>query len=175
MVITDLLSRNAQLYGNEVSLVELNPAQLETNGLNWHEFENNNMQPHTDFRREISWKEFDDQANRFANFLLSRNFGKGKKIAILMVNCLEWLPIYFGILKSGAMAVPLNFRYTAEEIKYCIKLSEADALVFGQAFVQRMDEIKDDIPRVKTMLFVGQDTPTYAEDYPQVTADFSTQ
>ena len=36
------------------------------------------------------------------------------------MNCLEWLPIYFGILKSGAVAVPLNFRYTAEEIKYCL-------------------------------------------------------
>ena len=37
---------------------------------------------------------------------------KGDKVAILLMNCLEWLPIYFGILKSGAMAVPLNFRYS---------------------------------------------------------------
>ena len=43
---------------------------------------------------------------------------KGDKVAILMYNCLEWLPIYFGVLKTGAIAVPFNFRYDAEEILY---------------------------------------------------------
>ena len=51
------------------------------------------------------------------------------------MNCLEWLPIYFGILKSGAVVVPLNFRYSAEEIRYCLELSESDAIVFGPEFV----------------------------------------
>ena len=65
------------------------------------------------------------------------------------MNCLEWLPIYFGILKAGAIAVPLNYRYTAEEIKYCLELAEADVLVFGPEFIGRVEEISDRIPGVK--------------------------
>ena len=53
---------------------------------------------------------------------------KGEKVGILLMNCLEWLPIYFGILKAGGIAVPLNFRYTCDEIKYCIELADIDFL-----------------------------------------------
>ena len=45
-------------------------------------------------------------------------------MAILLMNSLEWLPVYFGILRSGAVAVPLNYRYTAEEIRYCLEKAE---------------------------------------------------
>ena len=44
----------------------------------------------------------------FANLLFTRGIKKGDKVAILMMNCLEWLPIYFGILKTGALVVPMN-------------------------------------------------------------------
>ena len=47
---------------------------------------------------------------------------KGSKVAILLMNCIEWLPIYFGILKTGAMVVPLNYRNAADEIKYWRKM-----------------------------------------------------
>ncbi len=56
-------------------------------------------------------------------------------MAILLMNCLEWLPIYFGILKTGALAVPLNFRYAPDEIEYCLNLAEVDVLVFGPEFI----------------------------------------
>ena len=72
------------------------------------------------------------------------------------MNCLEWLPIYFGILKTGAVAVPMNYRYTAEEIEYCLKLSEADALVFGPEFIGRIEAIADRIPQVDPRFFVGR-------------------
>ena len=65
-------------------------------------------------------EEFDVKANRFANLLLARGIQKGDKVAILLMNCIDWLPIYFGILKTGALAVPLNYRYSAEEIQYCL-------------------------------------------------------
>ena len=88
---------------------------------------------------------------------------KGHKVAILLMNCLEWLPIYFGILKTGAIAVPLNYRYTAEEIKYCLDLAECDVIVFGPEFNRRIDAIKDDIPNVKMRLFVGQGRPRFSK------------
>jgi acyl-CoA synthetase (AMP-forming)/AMP-acid ligase II len=113
----------------------------------------------------MTWREFDEKANRFANLLLSRGYKRGEKVAILLMNCLEWLPVYFGILKAGCMAVPLNFRYTADEIKYCLSLSDAAALVFGPEFVGRMEQICDRLPRVTDMFYVGEDCPAFADSY----------
>ncbi len=87
------------------------------------------------------------------------------------MNCLEWLPIYFGILKSGAVAVPMNYRYTAEEIEYCLKLAEADALVFGPEFIGRVETIMDRIPARRPSLLRGRHCPTFAESYSEVVAD----
>ncbi|HBS60529.1 MAG TPA: AMP-dependent synthetase, partial [Firmicutes bacterium] len=117
-----MLSRNALLYGAEVSLVEINPELQEKHEVSWREYELIETNPAASFRREMTWRDFDDQANRFANLLLHRGIKRGDKVAILLMNCLEWLPIYFGVLKTGAIAVPLNFRYTGEEIKYCLEL-----------------------------------------------------
>ena len=110
MTIIDILSQNAEKYGSETALVEINP-QFDPEGhMTWREYALMQPEPGQPFRREITWKDFDYKANRFANLLLSRGVKKGQKVAILLMNCLEWLPIYFGILKSGALAVPMNFR-----------------------------------------------------------------
>ena len=124
MPITDLLRDNARKYPNEVALVELNPEVKEIHRTTWKEYELIERPLGRAFRREITWRVFDEKANRCANLLMSRGIKKGDKVAILMMNGIEWLPIYFGILKSGALAVPLNFRYTSDEIKYCLKKAD---------------------------------------------------
>ncbi|HQM96780.1 MAG TPA: class I adenylate-forming enzyme family protein, partial [Clostridia bacterium] len=118
MPITQILEKNARLYANDVCLVEISPELQEKREVTWKEFELIETNPKEHYRKEITWKEFDDKANRFANYLIANDITKGKKVAILLMNCIEWLPIYFGILKTGALAVPLNYRYTAEEIRY---------------------------------------------------------
>ena len=110
MPITELLEANAKKYPNEVSLVEINPDIQEKRRVTWRDYELIESSPMCHYRREITWHVFDEKANRFAQLLISRGIGKGDKVAILLMNCLEWLPIYFGILKTGALAVPLNFR-----------------------------------------------------------------
>ena len=132
MPITEILTRNADLYGDDVALVEVNPELQEKHEVTWKEYDLVETAPTEEYRREMTWREFDQKANRFANFLLARGIKKGDKVAILLMNCLEWLPIYFGILKTGAIVVPMNFRYTAEEIQYCLELSESTALVLGR-------------------------------------------
>ncbi len=175
MPITEILARNAALYGSDVSLVEINPEIRERHGTTWREYELVETNPANRYRREITWREFDDTANRFANLLMSRGLGRGNKVAILLMNCLEWLPIYFGVLKTGAVVVPMNYRYTADEIKYCLELSESDALVFGPEFVGRVEDICMDIPRVGTILYVGENAPTFAESYDKLVPFFSTE
>ena len=168
MPITDILEHNATLFKNDVSLVELNPGDDDKPRMTWREYSLIESTSRARFRKEITWGEFNVQANRFANLLLSRGVKKGDKIAILLMNCIEWLPIYFGILKTGAIAVPLNFRYTADEIKYCCKLAEVDGIVFGPEFTGRMEEICDRMPRVRLMLYSGEDCPSFAESYDEL-------
>jgi len=164
MIITDFLERNARLYGQETALVEINPSEERDKAVTWWDFNLiESAGQDAPYRRELSWKDFDRRANRFANFLLSRGVKKGTKVAVLLMNCLEWLPIYFGILKAGCIAVPMNFRYSSEEIKYCLGLADVEVLVFGPEFISRMDAICQEIPGVKCF-FVGHDGPRYTED-----------
>ena len=165
MPITKFLERNAELYPDEVSLVEINPQLMEKSKVTWREYALIEPVNAKKSRIEMTWSEFNTKANRFANLLLSRGVTKGDKVAILLMNCLEWLPIYFGALKAGAIAVPLNYRYTASEIKYCVELAEADVLIFGAEFIGRIEEICEHLPNVKQVFYVGEDCPTFAESY----------
>ena len=170
MVITDLLERNARLWGGDIALVELNPSDDRDAATNWREASLiEEASPDAPYRREMSWKDFDRRANRFANLLLSRGIRRGAKVAILMMNCLEYLPIYFGILKAGCIVVPMNFRYASDEIKYCLELADVEVLVFGPEFVERMDAIAGDLPGLRTMFFIGKNGPAYTEDLLRLT------
>ena len=173
MPITDLLERNSKLYGEEIALVEINPEIQEEPRVTWREYALIQPTSSTPYRREITWSVFDEKANRVANMLLSRGLKKGQKVAILLMNCLEWLPIYFGILKAGAIAVPLNFRYTAQEIEYCVKLADVDVLFFGPEFIGRVEDIVPSIGRDRLLFFVGETCPSFAEDYHRATANCS--
>ena len=169
----DYLERNARLYGDEIALVELNPAEADNRRISWKEYnliEANRYEP---YRREITWQVFDEKANRFANLLLSRGVRKGDKVAILMYNCLEWLPIYFGILKTGAIAVPFNFRYDADEILYCAELAEVDLIVFGPEFIGRIETNVERLSRGRLLIYVGDNCPGFAESYHLMVTDCS--
>ena len=153
MLITEILARNARMYGPETALIERAPAISR--------------------RVEITWDQFNDEANRVAQALRALGIEKGDKVVHLMVNCIEWLPIYFGILRTGALAVPLNFRFEADDIEHCTRLAEAKAFVFGEEFIERVGQIKSEIDRtVKTYIFVGPEEkrPDYALSYPEMIA-----
>ena len=165
MVITDLLERNAKLHPQDVALVEINPANQPSPNTTWREFSLIEATPGEKYRREMTWKEFDIKANRFANLLMTRGVGKGDKVAILLMNCLEWLPVYFGILKTGALAVPMNYRYTSDEIKYCAELADVSVLIFGVEFIDRVEAVYRDLPLIKNLFFVGPDCPEFADSY----------
>jgi fatty-acyl-CoA synthase len=151
MLITEILARNARMFGLETALIEREPAKNR--------------------RQEITWKEFDNQANQVAQALISRGISKGDRVVHLMINCIEWLPIYFGILRTGAWAVPLNFRFEAEIIRHCAEITEPKAIIFGKEFIERIDAIKEDLDRyLGTYIFVGPEEkkPAYAESYQKV-------
>lgn len=171
MPITDFLERNAKIYPNDVALVEINPERQPDKNLTWREYNLIETAAESDkYRREITWRDFDIKANRFANLLFTRGVKKGDKIAVLLMNCLEWLPIYFGILKTGAIVVPINYRYSADEIKYCLELADVRMLVFGHEFIERVSSLEGKMPMIDNLFFVGKhsETPAFADNYDEM-------
>lgn len=167
MPITEFLERNARIYPNDVALVEVNPDNAPEHHVTWREYNLIEPAEGEQYRREITWQQFDIHANQFANFLFTRGIKKGDKVGILLMNCLEWLPIYFGILKTGALAVPMNYRYSADEIQYCTELADCTMLVFGDEFTSRIQAVRDQLVNVTDYIFVGKTdvTPDFADNY----------
>ena len=150
MIITDILHQNAALYPDQVSLVERTPATGE--------------------RRELTWAQFYRQSARTANALAEKGLGKGDKVVQLMTNGIDWLPIYFGILFTGAWAVPLNFRFESDKIRLCTETAEAKAFIFGPEFIERIQEVKPDLdPFVTLWIYTGPEAgcPDWALPYRQ--------
>ena len=112
MTISEMLTRNARMYPEDTALIELKPSNK--------------------VRKEITWKKFDERANRIANALMQRGINKGDRVIHLMMNSINWLEAYFGIIRTGAWAVPLNFRFTSTDIKYCADVAEAKVIIFGE-------------------------------------------
>ena len=170
MPIVDILRRNAAQYGDDDALVELNydaEARKKESELELvqsaHRFR---------FRNVLTWKQFDDISNRFANYLMDHGIGKDDKVAILLMNCIEWLPAYFGILKTGAWAVPLNYRIPAEEIQYSLEKSEASILLFGEDTIDRVTSIKDNLTGIREFLYTGSNKPSFAKDFAASIQDY---
>ena len=161
MLITDFLEKNAREYPDDIALVELNPEIKTPKLTTWKEFELIQPLNEVPFRSQITWSVFEEKANRVANFLIARGSVKGDKVAILLMNCLDWLPIYF--------------RYSADEIEYCVNLAEADILVFGPEFVGRVEEIADNISNHRLLLYLGSSCPSFAEDFGAQTANYSSK
>ncbi|MDR1067914.1 MAG: acyl--CoA ligase [Clostridiales Family XIII bacterium] len=172
MILTDLLEQNAQQWPGDTALVELNPIHDDAKNLAWQEYSLVEAGHSSHYRRELTWRQFDDLANRFANMLRDKGVRQGDKVAILLMNCIDWLPIYFGTLKSGATVVPLNFRYTSEEIAYCLELSDSSVLIFGSEFIERVGAVKHELAKIKEYIFVGMDIPDYADSFEGMVGKF---
>ncbi|MDR3164862.1 MAG: acyl--CoA ligase, partial [Synergistaceae bacterium] len=165
MPVTDFLEKNAREHGGEVGLIEINPEVIDKDNLSWKEYALVETAHVHGYRKEMTWREFDGNANRFANLLIERGVKRGDKVAILLMNCIEWLPAYFGTLKSGATVVPLNYRYTSDEIKYCLELAGVSVLLFGPEFSGRLEAVKDVLPDMRRCFFLGENAPDFAGTY----------
>jgi acyl-CoA synthetase (AMP-forming)/AMP-acid ligase II len=154
-MISELLSQNARLYPNDIALVELKPSSM--------------------IRKEITWKEFDDRANRVANALMEGGIKRGDRVIHWMMNCINWLEIYFGIVRAGAWAVPLNFRFTGRDFKYCADIAEAKAMFLGQDFVERVETVRSQLHTIERYILVSDDIPKGMHSYDDMVSSSSSK
>jgi len=125
--------------------------------------------PNTNARRALTWKAFNTQANRLANYL-TKNLGikKGDYILHLQNNSLEWGITYFGIIKTGAVVVPLNFRFIGSDIRYAAAICRPVTFILEEAFLDRVNPIREYLSTVKQYIVVGEACPPDMVPYSEI-------
>ena len=108
---------------------------------------------------KITYREFNEKVNRVANGLKRIGIGKGDLVMVQMVNGPEIMMSHFGIIKTGAIAVPLNVMYVAHEISYIGKDTRAKAAIVGSSFLPIIEEIRPELPDLKHVIVAGEDPP----------------
>ena len=151
--IIQMLERNARKYPDDIALIELKPSK--------------------NYRQTMTWKEFNDNANRIANYLLVKGIRKDDKVIHWMRNSIPWLVCYFGIIKTGAWAVPLNFRFTTSDFTFCSTTAEAKAMIFEEEFTSSVKAVNP--PTIKDYIYIGSNLPAGMTHYDEVLKNASPQ
>lgn len=103
---------------------------------------------HRPDRRQLTWRQLDDAVDRFARGLSGRGLVAGQRVAIVMANRID-LPIaYFGILRGGMVAVPINPRSAPREVSRMLADSAARVVLADEAGIKyvrvAVDHVEDD-------------------------------
>ena len=91
----------------------------------------------------VSFSELDSRSNRFANALKGLGVQPGDRVALLLMNSIEFIEAFFAIAKIGGVIVPLNWRLVSNELEFILKDSGAKTIVFGEQFVGMMKDLHD--------------------------------
>ena len=157
MNVSEMLERNGRMFPQEIALIERDPDK--------------------NLRRHITWGQFDGRVDRIANGLMKRGVGKGDRVMQWMMNSINWLEAYLGILRAGALAVPLNHRFTIPDVKYCLDVVEPKAIIFDEQFTDRIEAVVKPFNSVKSgnCIVVGEEVPAAMERFEDLIAQSSSR
>ena len=106
--------------------------------------------------KRFTFSQINERANRLANALVNLGIRKGDRVAILQVNCNQFLETYYAVAKIGAILVPLNFRAKPDELTYNLANAEAVALFAGDRYVDMIKEMRPKLPTVKHYISIDK-------------------
>src|SRR3990170_5202880 len=99
--------------------------------------------------QEYSYAQVNERSNRLAHALLDLGVKTGDRVAILQVNCPQYLEAYYGAVKAGAIFVPLNFRAKEDELTYLLNHSESQVLLVGERYLDLANSLRRHAPGVR--------------------------
>jgi len=105
--------------------------------------------------RRLTYAELQERANRLADSLAKLGVMKGERVAILQVNCNEYVETYFATANVGGVFVPLNFRAKQDEIRYMLSHSEASVVFVGGQYVDMVNGIRASLPTARHFISIG--------------------
>ena len=142
---------NASKYPHKEFLVELKPSEKR--------------------RRALTWKEFNEETNKVANYLRDTlGVQKGDFILHLQMNSLEWVITFHAILRVGAVAVPLNYRFAVNDIKHAAEACNPRAFIFGEGFYPRWSPLKE-LESIASYIYIGSNVPEGMVSYDDIIKD----
>ena len=100
----------------------------------------------------ITYAGLQEEANRIALLLEGLGVRKGDKLALLLDNCPLWVSIFFGAAAAGAVLVPLNPRYSAEELARVLQHSEASGLIYAGLYRTAVQQAQASCPQLSWTL-----------------------
>ncbi|MBW2031399.1 MAG: long-chain fatty acid--CoA ligase [Deltaproteobacteria bacterium] len=94
-------------------------------------------------QRRLTYKELEDRIDRVAAYLRELGLSKGDRVAIYLGNCPEWIMIYYGIIRIGAVAVCISSAYRSSELGHLLSDSRPGVLVTSEALDANIPESPD--------------------------------
>jgi len=117
----------------------------------------------------ISWKEMNARTDRVASALHRLGVKRGDTCAFLFYNQPEFIETNLAIQTLGAIPVPVNFRYVADELRYVLENCEASCFLFHHNALPLVAAIREKLPRVSTWIcFGGSSLPAGVLSYEDV-------
>lgn len=103
-----------------------------------------------DSEEKLTYAECFQRINQLAEHLVSEfKVKKGDRIAVLSLNSIDYLLLFFAVQKLGCILVPLNFRFTAAELAWPLKDASPALLLHEDEFTETVKKLEDDIPKIK--------------------------
>ncbi len=130
ITLIEMLEENARRYARRVALI----------------FE----------RRRISYRKLTETVSKLAAGLLNLGIRPGEKIGILLSNSPEYVFSYFGILKTGAVVVPLNSFLKTEELRYILADSEVKFLITSCDFLEMANQLRIRVESLEKIIIVNR-------------------
>ncbi len=113
-----------------------------------------------DTGRRFTFREWNERCNQTAHMLTEVGVKPGDRVALLLMNSVEYAETFFAIAKLGAVCVPLNWRLTPEELSFILRDAGATTLFFGGEFNGPVEDLRnrgggDDGTKIETWIHVG--------------------
>ena len=105
--------------------------------------------------RNITYGEMNRFSNRCANAFQELGITKGDKVSIMLPNCPEFLYLWFGLAKCGAVEVPVNTSYKGEFLRHIVDQSDSRVLVIAHEFLDRLKLVEDDLKKLEKVIVLG--------------------
>ena len=113
----------------------------------------------------LSWREYDNEAARVAQFLSDKGLSKNSKVGLYLHNSNEYLVAHYAAFKIMGVPINVNYRYQANELIYLLDNSDSEAVFYQGCYADQVKKIKNDLPKVKVWIQLEDSTPLHEGSY----------
>jgi acyl-CoA synthetase (AMP-forming)/AMP-acid ligase II len=113
--------------------------------------------------RRLTYRELDERANRFANYLRDVGVVPGQHVGIYSFNRAEWAEAFLGCFKARVVPINVNYRYVVEELRYLFDNADLVALVYEAEFGPHVASVLPGLPKLKHLLQLEDGTGTQTD------------